>query len=172
MYLQSFRNLAFFTLTASIVLLGQAVAEPIPAVSANPLSLAARSLEKRHDCHGSAYRGSAGKQQIGNAITAMSGWLSASETVQKAYGSHAKKSSDGYGMTAIFACNSDDDYANSIWTGRDIFNGMINVYAEAYVLSLRILHDSIWIQLEYNGQKLFADMTPDIAVGVALSGSM
>ncbi|KAL8671115.1 MAG: hypothetical protein Q9168_004384 [Polycauliona sp. 1 TL-2023] len=135
MLFQSLRDLAFFTLAASAVLV---TAEPIPAFSANPINLAARRLEKRNDCHGSSYCGSAGKQQIGNAITAMSasneqGFLGENAgNVHKAYTSHAKKSSDGYGMTAMFVCNSDEDYANSQWTGQDIFEGMRKVYTDAY----------------------------------------
>ncbi|KAI4098004.1 MAG: hypothetical protein L6R37_006726 [Teloschistes peruensis] len=58
-------------LTATALLSTPLMAEPIPAVSLNPAHLSARALEKRHDCHGSAYCGSAGKQQVGNAITAM-----------------------------------------------------------------------------------------------------
>ncbi|KAI4225269.1 MAG: hypothetical protein L6R36_004057 [Xanthoria steineri] len=133
MYFQSLRDLAFVALTAATMLLSHITAEPIPAVSANPLTLAARSLEKRHDCHGSGFCGTAGKWQIGNAITAMSGFLGDErDKVHKAYTSHAKKSSDGYGMTAMFVCNSAEDYENSQWTGQDIFNGMISVYTGAY----------------------------------------
>ncbi|KAI4099999.1 MAG: hypothetical protein LQ339_005665 [Xanthoria mediterranea] len=138
------------------MLLGHITAEPTPAVSANPLTLAARSLEKRHDCHGSGFCGSAGKQQIGNAITAMSvrslfspyhrnhiaetkqGFLGDErDKVHKAYTAHAKKSSDNYGMTAMFVCNSADDYENSQWTGQDVFNGMISVYTGAHIAAAR-----------------------------------
>ncbi|KAL8674977.1 MAG: hypothetical protein Q9224_007483 [Gallowayella concinna] len=133
MYFQSMRDLAFFALTASTVLLSHVTAEPIPVVSANPSSLAARSLEKRHDCHGSGNCGIAGMKQVGNAITALNGFLDEPGKVHNAYTSHAKKSSDGYGMTAMFVCNSDEDYQNSKWTGQDIFNGMMSVYTKAYV---------------------------------------
>ncbi|KAL8851036.1 MAG: hypothetical protein Q9221_004026 [Calogaya cf. arnoldii] len=39
-------------------------------------------------------------------------------------------------MTAMFYCNSAEDYENSQWTGQDIFDGMIKVYTGAYILWL------------------------------------
>ncbi|KAL9582772.1 MAG: hypothetical protein Q9212_003105 [Teloschistes hypoglaucus] len=131
MYFQPMHFLASI-LTATTLLFVPLTAEPIPAISLNPAHLSARSLEKRHDCHGSTFCGSAGKQQIGNAVTAMNKWLDDPGRVFNAYASRTKKSSDNYGMTSIFFCNSDEDYKNSKWTGQDIFNGMNKVYTGAY----------------------------------------
>ncbi|KAL8628095.1 hypothetical protein Q9189_006199 [Teloschistes chrysophthalmus] len=136
MYFQPMRFLAS-VLTAITLLSVPLTAEPIPAISVNPAHLSARTLVKRNDCHGSSYCGSAGMKQIGNAVTAMNKWLDDPSRVFNAYSSRTKKSSDSYGMTSMFVCNSDDDYKNSKWTGQEIFNGMNQVYTDATTAALQ-----------------------------------
>ena len=80
------------------------------------------------------------------------------DKVHKQYTSHAKKSSDNYGMTAMFVCNSAEDYENSQWTGQDIFNGMISVYTGAYVLSPKHTRFEIGLHTVFLSRELSANL--------------